>query len=312
MNDSRISDTRRGFEIVVPTRNRPAKLDRCLAALSVAREVADLPVLVCDSSDDLHRSQVARICAEYPFVRLRRHRGVNVAAARNECVRQAEAEVLISVDDDTRVEPGAIDELIAHYRRSVGPCVVAGSVAWDGEYRRPVVIRRIGYGRAARETESPSFLITALFAFPRALGLALPWNERIRTSDDVFAGALWRSHGVRMEFAPSSRALHDAEHNHYGVEAQSSHIYVNLFDALIANPNLRRALAYEFIGFAAGAKLYCRSPAGTIRYLSAWFEGNRNLLRDWGYLRDLVRRPLPPALRKTPESRLTGDRGPPC
>lgn len=281
------------FEVVVPTRNRPEKLRSCLAAIGRARSGTDLPVLVCDSSDDARHEDVLAVCAEFDFVTVRRHQGRNVAAARNFCARSASAETLISVDDDVTIDDDALGELIAAYEQSPKPCVVAGAVAWDGVYHQPVVMRRIGYGRPVREGEQPDFLVTALFAFPRKLGLALPWNERIATSDDLFVGALWRSHGVGMGFAPKARGTHDPERHHYGVEAQSSHIYVNLFDAVLANPDPVRALCFEFLGFAAGAKLYFRAPGSAVRYVLAWVRGNVCFLRDSRYLWRLVRRPLP-------------------
>lgn len=173
------------------------------------------------------------------------------------------------------------------------PCTVAGSIARDGVYSRPVVMRRIGFGRFANDGEAPSFLVSALFAYPRELGLALPWNERLHSSDDIFIGALWRSHGVHLDFAPSARATHDSEHQFYGADKQAFHIYTKMFDALFANPDLGRALSYEFIGFAAGAKLYFRTSSDARRYITAWVRGHRDLIRDRHYLRALVSRELP-------------------
>jgi hypothetical protein len=157
-------------------------------------------------------------------------------------------------------------------------------------------MRRIGYGRPVRPGEKPDFLITALFLYPRALGLALPWNERLRGSDDRFMGALWRSHGVELTFTPLSRAHHDEEDNRsggiYSVDALDDHVYVNLFDALIANQNVPRATCYEFLGFAAGAKTYFRSLDTARRYIAAWWRGHLALARDWGELRAMVGRSL--------------------
>ena len=155
--------------------------------------------------------------------------------------------------------------------------------------------RPIGYGRRARPGESPSFIVGAFFLYPKALGLRLKWNERIPTSDDRFIGASWRSMGVEFVFAPDSRAVHDDEHNLYGVEHQADHIYANLFDALIANRHLGRAACYEFLGFAAGAKRYFRKRGSAAAYLAAWYRGHRALIRDWRYLKELREPELPAA-----------------
>jgi len=258
-------------------------------------------VYVCDSSTSpAARREVREVCAQFPFARLKPHQREGIAAARNACVDAAQEDLLISVDDDVYVEPEAIARLVNAYGSGRhGWRVVAGSVNWHGHWHTPVAMRRIGYGRPVRPGEKPDFLITALFLFPRALGLALPWNERLRAADDIFIGALWRSHGVELTFAPLSRAHHDEEDNrsayHYSVDAQNDHVYVNLFDALIANRNLSRAACYEFLGFAAGAKTYFRSLDTARRYMAAWWRGHLALARDWDELRTMVGRPLPAA-----------------
>lgn len=282
-----------GIEVVVPTRNRPDKLAKCLEALAAARQHADFRLLVCDSSDDARHAEVQSVISSVPFVRLVRHDARNVAAARNVCAREASAEVIVNVDDDVYVEPLAIATLGQAHEQAPSPSVVAGSVSWNGEYSTPVTMRYIGYGRPTLAGETPSFLVGAFFIYARTLALALPWNERIRCSDDRFMGALWRRHDVRLGYAPSARAAHDAEFGLYKTEDQQDHIYVNLFDALVANRNLTRALAYEILGFAAGARLYARTMDGARQYTHAWLRGHRNLWRDRGYLRELVSRELP-------------------
>lgn len=292
-----------GVEVVIPTANRPEKLARCLAALAEARSRMEFPVLVCDSSDDERHGAVLAVCAEHHFVTVRRHWGTNVAAARNACAEYATEEVLINVDDDIQVDPNSIFELTERYAECPKPCAVAGSVAWDGVYSQPIVMRYIGYGRSAEPGESPSFLIGAFFAYPRALALARPWNERIRTSDDRFMGALWRSHGVHLGFAPKATATHDPEHVNYDVDEQASHIYANLFDAVLANPELKRALGYELAGFLAGARLHARTPAGARRFIAAWYRGNRAFIRDRRVLRGMVQQELPATLTSSPHEK---------
>lgn len=286
------SGPRPSVEVVIPTRNRPSKLKRCLDALANARVELPFEVLVCDSSDDKHHPAVLDVCTQYRFVSVRRHYGKNVAAARNACARFATSDILINVDDDIQVDRNAILKLTDRYMKTPKPCAVAGAVAWDGIYSRPVVMRYVGYSRAALSNESPSFLIGAFFAYSRELALALPWNERIRTSDDRFMGALWRCHSVCMGYAESARATHDRERVTYNVDEQESHIYANLFDAALANPEFKRMLAYEFVGFAAGARVYCRTITGARRYVAAWYRGHRKLLRDHNYLRAIVNQEL--------------------
>jgi|GEM_PF-1462525 len=280
--------------VVIPTRNRPEKLRRCLSALEKARQHIDFLVYACDSSDtEETRSAVKAVCDEFDFVRHHLHQGKNVAAARNFCARVAEADLLINVDDDIYVEPEAIKRLSDAYHTGTGARVVAGSVAWAEDWSTPIVMRLIGYGRTAEPGESPSFLVGAFFIYPRAFALTYPWNERIRTSDDRFMGALWRSKCVQLLYEATAKAFHDDQHVSYNVKEQVSHIYAHLFETLIAEPNPVRFLAYEVLGFAAGAKLYFWRLDSAIEYINAWILGHKAFLRDWSYLQSYKNCPLP-------------------
>ena len=286
--------------VAVPTRNRPEKLKRCLSALAAARDLLSFEVYVCDSSDaPAVREAVHEVCEAFEFVRFFRHAGRNASAARNFCARVVNAELIVHVDDDVYVEPEAILELFEAYKRGKGWRVVAGSTTWPTNLgSEPVIQRPIGYGRKARPGETPDFLVTALVLYPKELILALPWNDRMRWREDIFMGALWRSRDVSMIFEPRARSFHDEHSTDYELpEQQGDHIYANLFDAILANPNPVRALSYEFLGFAAGAKLYFRNSKTAWDYVSAWYDGHRRLIRDRRYLKDLISKLLPSAPR---------------
>jgi len=287
--------------VVIPTRSRPRLLRRCLDSLAASQQRLGFSAHVCDSSpQEADREAVRKVCSDYPWARLCPHQGTNVAAARNTGARAARAELLVDVDDDLILEPEAVDRLLQRYVEGSGRRVVAGSVSINGTWSTPVKKRRIGYGRPVLEDEEPDFVIGALFLYPRSFALAWPWNERIDTADDIFMGALWRSHGVRILFAPDARAAHpdvplsfDPDRLSETVEHQSWHVYSLLFDALIANPSLGRALSYEVLGFLASAKVYLRRPALAIPFLRSWLRGHRRLLADRRYLLGLVREELP-------------------
>jgi glycosyltransferase involved in cell wall biosynthesis len=298
--------TTESVAVVVRTRNRPDRLRLCLEALERAQRRSGFEVYVGDSSSSPElRSEVAAVCARHDFVHLSHHDGIGCGPANNFCARIAQAELLVNVDDDVYVEEDTVERLVEAYRDGTGWRAVAGSVAWGSDWSRPIVMRRIGYGRPARDGEEPSFLITALFAYPRTLAQACPWIETVPTSDDRLMGAMWRAKGVRMLFAPGARAVHDQRHNAYGVPVSDSaappppehsrdHIYVNLFDSLIANRSLWRACQYEVLGFLAGAKTYLRHPRLTWRFVVGWARGHAQFVRDWRVLSSAVHAPLPP------------------
>ena len=286
--------------VVIPTRSRPRLLRRCLDSLAASQQRLGFSAYVCDSSpQEADREGVRNVCADYPWARLCPHEGANVAAARNTGARAAQAELLVDVDDDLILEPEAIDRLLRRYVEGSGRRVVAGSVSINGTWSTPVKKRRIGYGRPVLEGEEPDFVIGALFLYPRSFALVWPWNERIDTADDIFMGALWRSHGVRILFAPDARAAHpdvplsfDPDRLAETVEHQSWHVYSLLFDALIANPSIGRALSYEVLGFAASAKVYLRRRALALPFLRSWARGHRRLIADRAYLKGLVGKEL--------------------
>jgi glycosyltransferase involved in cell wall biosynthesis len=274
--------------VVVPTRNRPERLERCLDALDRARNGVEFRVFVCDSSEPPHDGRVAELCRRYPFVDLIRHDRIGATAARNVGTKACAAELVVSVDDDVYVAPDTIAELVRAYDGGRGLRVVAGAVDWGFWESRPLVMRPIGYAREARAGERVEFLVSALLLYPRALGLALPWNERLWPYDDRFASLLWRAAGADLLFAPNAKAKHDPIHSDYPVDREADRIYANLFDAIFVTRSLRRLVAFELLGFAACAKKWARTPRGALGLIFAWIRGQVAFARDYGRLREAV------------------------
>jgi glycosyltransferase involved in cell wall biosynthesis len=289
------SNAARSVAVVIPTRNRPAKLAKCVEALEAARNQRAFEVYVADSSTKADLvEKVEEVCGRFPFVHLVQHERQGFGGARNRCAQAAEAELLINVDDDVYVEEEAIARLVEAYERSDGWRVVAGTVSWGTYWSQPVVMSSIGYGRAAVDGERPDFLVGAFFIFPRALALACPWIETIPTGDDRTIGALWSSKGVSLEFEPTARAFHDEQASVYRVDTFADHIYTNLFDALLIRPSARRALSYEVLGFAAGVNECLSKSLSLRRFFRAWCRGHIRLITDWRRLRSVAATPLPP------------------
>jgi glycosyltransferase involved in cell wall biosynthesis len=274
--------------VIVPTRNRPEKLCRCLDALAEARDGLEFPVHVCDSSDPELAPRVEELCARHSFVELVRHDRRGASAARNVGTCATRSELVVSVDDDVYVEPGAIEALLRRYRE-VGPgSVVAGTVGWSHWWSRPLVMRRIGFGREARPGEPVEFLVSALLLYPRELGLALPWNERLWPYDDRYVSLMWRAAGATLAFAPEARARHDEVHTKYPVGHEADRIYVNALDGALVSRSPGRLLSFELLGFAACAKKWAGTPRGAWGIVRAWIRGHLALVRDLPALRAAV------------------------
>ena len=107
--------------VVIPTRNRPEKLRRCLTALADARELTPFEAHVCDSSEAAPVCEAVReVCEDFEFVRYHWHAGHSASAARNFCVQVTTTELLANVDEDVYVRPDGNLRLREVYQRGRG------------------------------------------------------------------------------------------------------------------------------------------------------------------------------------------------
>lgn len=109
--------------VVILTWNSTEVLESCLASLPQGFATYSYEVIVVDNGS--RGSTPAALRNEFPTMRLvvnRKNRGV--APARNQGLRVAHGEYLILLDDDTVVQPGAFDRLIAYLDQhpQVGLC----------------------------------------------------------------------------------------------------------------------------------------------------------------------------------------------
>jgi hypothetical protein len=248
---------------------------------------------VCDSSDRQHQPEIEAICSPDPCVQLRFHTGRNIAAARNFCVGVADAELLVSVDDDVQVTPGAVRALVDVYDRRTSPSVVAGTVVWGTMPILPMVLSPIGYGRPVRDGEQPQFINSSLFLYPRAYGRQWPWNEKMQRGSDVLMGAIWRRAGVSMLWAPEARAFHEEDRNVLTAGRHDDYVYALLAHAMIPAKRPDRLVLIETVTLAAGLKGYAKDRSTFAEYLGAWLRGHRAFVRDYRFLQELAARPIP-------------------
>ncbi|MGH2953728.1 MAG: glycosyltransferase family 2 protein [Solirubrobacterales bacterium] len=107
--------------VVIPTRNRPAALARCLAAVGAQDPRPAEVVVVDDGSRD--RPAVAKAVAGMPGARLLRLPGRGPAAARNVGARAAVGKIVCFADDDCEPEPGwlgLVSEAAAEHGAAAG------------------------------------------------------------------------------------------------------------------------------------------------------------------------------------------------
>jgi glycosyltransferase involved in cell wall biosynthesis len=104
------------ISVVVPTRDRPAALRRCLDALAAQTRADELEVIVVDDGS-VAGDEVSQLVASHPRGRLIRRSGQGPAAARNAGARDAQGAFLCFVDDDCEPQREWVDRLVERLQR---------------------------------------------------------------------------------------------------------------------------------------------------------------------------------------------------
>ena len=194
---------RPSISVVVPTRDRPAELEACLAALDAQTVFERLEVVVVDDGS-VAAENVADIVARHPNATLVRRGGAGPAAARNAGAQKARGETLCFTDDDCLPEVDWAEELMvaigqgadAVAGRTLNP---PGALADASE-----VISRAP--AAASEPFAPSNNL----ACRKAVFEAVPFDESYRRAAaedrDWCARLVAAGHSLRSQ--PSARILH--------------------------------------------------------------------------------------------------------
>ena len=216
--------------VVIPVRDRPRELDRCLRALGDAHPV----VVVDDGSRD--PAALAEVCAARgaELVSLRQNRGPS--AARNAATARVDTELIAFLDSDTVPPPDWPDQLTGHFAdRAVGAVAprirplpaLAGSLRQRyADARSPLDLgaRPGGVTPNGRVAYVPSAaLVVRAAAFDDAA-----FDPDLRCAEDV--DLVWRLHdaGWRVRYDPSVVVHHDepatwpaflGRHHRYGTAA---------------------------------------------------------------------------------------------
>ena len=193
--------------VVVPTRDRPAALRRCLARLAAQTAAVEI-VVVDDGSDDVE--PVAAEVAATPGARLVRHPRRGPGGARNAGVRAARAPIVCFTDDDCEPAPGWAEALAEALRNGVP--VVAGRTEPGDSANRYVVASQLVTNYVARHASVPfaatnnvgstaGLLLELPFddAYPDAAGEDRDWCERLAAA------------GHRIERRPEATVAHHQE-----------------------------------------------------------------------------------------------------
>src|ERR1700733_12045350 len=92
------------ISVIVPVRNDPHRLSRCLGAL-IASQFADFEVIV---ADDASTDDTPRVAESMGMTLVRLPRRSGAAAARNAAAELARGEILMFIDADVCVHPDTL------------------------------------------------------------------------------------------------------------------------------------------------------------------------------------------------------------
>jgi glycosyltransferase involved in cell wall biosynthesis len=198
--------------IVVPTSNRPEKLQGCLQALARLDYPSDrLEIVVVDDGSVADLGPVCVAGPDAPPVRLLRQPRSGPAAARNAGAGAATGDVLAFTDDDCRPDPGWLRALLPH----VGPGVAAGGSTVNALASNPYAdasqhIHELVYAHYNRDHDAGRFFASNNLAMLREDFWAVGGFDE----DFVFAAEdrelcdRWSTSGRAMRFAGDAVVRH--------------------------------------------------------------------------------------------------------
>lgn len=117
------------LSVVVCTRNRPEDLRACVASILTSPS-RDFELLVIDQSDaaSVAAANIAALYAEDSRLRYLPTASRGLSRARNEALAQARTGILAFTDDDCRVEPAWVDQVLAFFDARSDVAMAFGAV----------------------------------------------------------------------------------------------------------------------------------------------------------------------------------------
>jgi O-antigen biosynthesis protein len=144
-----IPDNRPLVSVIVPTRDRPDLLARCVDGILTRTDYEPLELIIVDN--DSREPKTHRFLADLgrdPRVRVLQHPGdFNYAAINNRAVREARGEIVVLLNNDVDViSPLWLEEMVAHALRPEVGAVGAKLFFPDGRVQHAGVVLGVGHG----------------------------------------------------------------------------------------------------------------------------------------------------------------------
>lgn len=203
------------LSIVIPTYNRPERLQQCLQSLTRLDYPRDrFEVVVIDDGSRMSLSPIAEPFQSFLSLRLIRQENAGPANARNTGANAAQGDYLVFTDDDCQPDSGWLMAL-ANALQEFPQALVGGrtiNALPDNLYSTTSQLLIDYLYSYYNETKGEStFFASNNFAMPRLLYQQL---EGFDTSFPLAAGEdrefcdRWRHHGFAMYYAPAMQVYH--------------------------------------------------------------------------------------------------------
>ncbi|MEI6666904.1 MAG: glycosyltransferase family 2 protein [Acidobacteriota bacterium] len=238
------------LSIIIVSFNTRPELEACLASIVEHAPRVSHEIVVVDNASSDQSADAVR--TRWPAVRLvEAGRNAGFAAGNNIGIRSSAGELLLLLNSDTLVKPGALDTLVSELRHSpevaaVGPRIVdaAGSpelsfgrhIAPLAEARQKLLTRlhERGVGVARRRVERltttrqhPDWISGACLMVRRedALAVGLLDERYFLYAEDVDFCAALRARGRRILFVPTAEIVHLRGRARRSRPVESEHAY---------------------------------------------------------------------------------------
>lgn len=208
-----ISDVK--FSIVIPSYNRPARLEKCLTSISNLSYPKNLfEVIVVDDGSDVPIDSVAEQFKYSVDLSLLRQSNAGPASARNTGAKAAKGHYLVFTDDDCEPEPSWLGEIEAAFDK-IPDALVGGysiNALSDNAYSTASQLLIDYLYSYFNQSKSQSMFFTSNnFSMPRKLFEEIggfDTNFPLAAGEDREFCDRWTHHELPVYYVPSMRVIH--------------------------------------------------------------------------------------------------------